>query len=67
MSKNDSDKPKLRLSGQDGNAFMLLGLARRAARKAGWDDARWGAVQKQAMAGDYDHLMITLMEHFDVT
>src|SRR5882724_635534 len=29
-------KPKLKLVGQDGNAFAILGLARRAAQTAGW-------------------------------
>jgi hypothetical protein len=60
------DKPRLKLTGQDGNAFALLGLARRAARKAGWTTERWTEVQKAAMGGDYDHLLGVLMEHFDV-
>jgi hypothetical protein len=60
------NKPLLKLIGRDGNAFALLGLARNAARKAGWTAARWDAIQKAAMGGDYDHLLGVLMEHFDV-
>jgi hypothetical protein len=64
--KTTTDKPRLKLSGQNGNAFMLLGLAHKAAKKAGWDTERWNAVKREAMGGDYDHLLATLMEHFDV-
>ena len=66
-TSDDTDKPRLRLSGEDGNAFMVLGLAHRAAKKAGWPDERWQAVRKDAMAGDYDHLLATITGHFDVT
>lgn len=62
----DAAKPPLKLVGTDGNAFAVLGEARRAARKAGWSDERWASVRDEAMAGDYDHLLRTLMEHFDV-
>lgn len=31
-----NEKPKLELIGKDGNAFSILGLAGRAAKKAGW-------------------------------
>lgn len=64
---DDDEPPRLRLSGENGNAFMVLGLAHRAAKKAGWPDERWQAVRKDAMAGDYDHLLATIAEHFDVT
>lgn len=60
------DKPKLLLVGADGNAFMLLGLAKRAARRAGWSEEHWAAVASEAKASDYDHLVQVLMEHFDV-
>ena len=61
-----SDKPMLKLLGTDGNAFMLLGLAHRAAKKAGWTAERWAAVRDEAMAGGYNHLLQVLMAHFDV-
>jgi len=61
-----TEKPSLSLTGRDGNAAALLTAAARAARKAGWNDERWEAVKKEAKAGNYDHLLGVLMEHFDV-
>jgi hypothetical protein len=61
------EKPELRLVGQDGNAFMVLGLAQRAARKAGWPKEQIDAFLKEAMKGDYDNLLRVCMEHFDVS
>jgi hypothetical protein len=63
---NLPDKPTLKLTGGDGNAFALLAAARKAARKAGWTAERTDAVLAEAKRGDYDHLLSTLMEHFDV-
>jgi hypothetical protein len=60
------DKPKLKLVGADGNAFMVLGLAKRAARKAEWTQERIDQFMKEATAGNYDHLLQVTMEHFDV-
>jgi len=59
-------KPYLKLVGQDGNAFTILGLALRAAKAAGWTEAQRDAYTKAAMAGDYDHLLTVTQEHFDV-
>lgn len=57
------NKPELVLVGTDGNAFALLGKARRVAIE---NDMDWEKIQKEAMAGDYDHLLATLMKYFDV-
>jgi len=59
------DRPKLRMVGEDGNAFAILGRAHRAARKAGMPDDQWKAIQAEATAGDYDNLLATMMKHFD--
>lgn len=59
----EKKKPVLKLVGQDGNAFMILGLARRVAVKNKMD---WEAIQKEAMSGDYDHLLQTMCKYFDV-
>ena len=60
-------KLKLDLTGEDGNAFVLLGKARRAARKAGWSKTQIEWLTDQATKGDYDHLLQELMKRFDVT
>ncbi len=60
------DKPKLKLVGTDGNAYAVLGAAQSAARKAGWDKGRIEALLKEAMSGDYNHLLATVQQHFNV-
>jgi hypothetical protein len=59
-------KPKVKLVGQDGNAFMVIGLCQRAARKAGWTDEQWKTVRRKMMSGDYNNLLATAVEHFEV-
>ena len=56
-------KPTLKLVGEDGNAFAILGLARRVARDNKMD---WEKIKTEAMSGDYDHLLQTMMKYFDV-
>ena len=62
----DENKPELKLIGEDGNVFFILGKAVRAARQAGWDEERVEKFKKEAMSGDYDHVLQLCMEHFDV-
>jgi len=62
----DEPKPELRLVGEDGNAFAILGAAQRAARKAGWPKEKVEEMMNKAKSGDYDHLLQTMMEYFDV-
>ena len=59
-------KPVVKLIGQDGNAFMILGLCQRAARKAGWSKEQIDAAINEMRAGDYNHLLATAMDRFDV-
>jgi hypothetical protein len=67
MSDNeDRIKPTLRLVGEDGNAFMILGRAQRAALKAGWSRCDIAAFMEKARGGDYDHLLQVVMDHFNV-
>ena len=58
-------KPKVKLVGTEGNAFVILGKVKAALRKAGQvEEAE--AFLKEAMSGDYDHLLATAMEYVDV-
>lgn len=61
-----SNKPKVQLIGEDGNAFMILGACRKAARKAGWNPEQIADFDKKAKAGDYDTLLRVVQEHFEV-
>jgi len=63
--KMNKPKPKLKLVGEDGNAFAIIGRARNAARKAGWSKEQIEKMQNQATSGDYNNLLQTMMEFFD--
>ncbi len=56
-------KPKLKLVGENGNAFAILGQAMKVAKK---NDMDWNKIQKEATSGDYNHLLQTMMKYFDV-
>lgn len=59
-------KPELELIGSDGNAFMVIGKAIGVARRAGWSPEEIEKFRIEAMKGDYDHLLQTCMNYFDV-
>ena len=50
-----------KLAGQNGNAFVLMGVFSGAARKAKWAKADIDKVLEEAMSGDYDHLLKSLI------
>lgn len=58
-----SKKPELRLTGIDGNAMAILAAARRVALANNMD---WRLIHREAISGDYDHLLQTMMKHFEV-
>jgi len=60
------DKPQVRLIGENGNAFAVLGACIRAARKAHWTEEEIKGFSDKAMAGDYDHLLGVVQEYFEV-
>ena len=57
---------QVNLVGQDGNAFMVMGLAQKAAKKAGLDKEQIDEYLEEAMSGDYNHLLQVTMKYFDV-
>ena len=54
------------LVGQNGNAFNILGICLRAMRRAGLSKEEQDAFQAEATSGNYDHLLATCMEWFEV-
>lgn len=56
----------VKLTGVDGNAFMLIGACAKAARKNGLTKERIDEFTDEAMSGDYNHLLRTCMSYFDV-
>lgn len=57
----------VQLTGQDGNAFAVLGRVSAAMRRAGVEDADIKAFVNDATQGDYDHLLQTAMRYVEVT
>ncbi len=48
---------KVKLVGEDGNAFAIMGRVTQAMRRAGLSKEDIAAYQQAAMAGDYDNLL----------
>ena len=55
---------KLKLVGEDGNAFFIMGRARQALRRNGRADLI-EQFTKDCTSGDYNHLLATCMRYFD--
>ncbi len=53
------------MTGLNGNAFSLLGNFAKYAEKAGWTKEEIDEVREDAKSGDYNHLLVTLMEFED--
>ena len=56
---------KVKLVGNDGNAFAILGAVSRALKRGGHSDLA-AEFTKEAMSGDYDHLLQTAMDYVEV-
>ena len=62
-----SNKPKfpeieVQLTGNDGNAFAVLGTVQKALKRGGVEKEDIDAFMNEAMSGDYDHLLQTCMK-----
>ena len=62
----ENEKPKLKIVGTDSNAFSLLGKACEIARKKKWTQEEISKMRTEATSGDYNHLLATLCEYFEV-
>ena len=59
------DRPKIKLVGEDGNAFSILGRCQKAAQQAGWSKEELDRFMAAATSGGYDHLLCTVTDYFD--
>jgi hypothetical protein len=57
---------KVKLVGEDVNAFFILGTVRAALRAAGVSQEEIQAFVREATSGDYDHLLATVMAWVEV-
>lgn len=56
---------KVQLTGEDGNAFAVLGNVIREMRRAKVDQQEIDAFKTEATSGDYNHLLVTCMNWVD--
>lgn len=62
----EPQKPKVRLVGENGNAFVIMSRVSAALKKAGYSADQITEYKNQAMKGDYDHLLRVTMKWVDV-
>jgi|TARA_B110000495_G_C22759592_1_gene444809 hypothetical protein len=63
MKKVIEKTVNLDLVGVNGNAFMIMGVFQRQAKKEGWTQAEIDLVLTVAKSGDYNHLLATIENH----
>ena len=56
----------VQITGEDGNAFSILGKVRRALRAANIPAEEIKQFMNEAISGDYDHLLQTAMNYVNV-
>ncbi len=65
MCKYPNVHVKLDLAGPDGNAFNIMGEAVYQAREAWMTEAQCDEYYKEAMSGDYRHLLAVTKRYFN--
>ena len=58
---------EVELSGQDGNAFFIIGRVSKSLRRVGATPEQLKEFSDDAMSGDYDHVLQTCMKWVNVT
>jgi hypothetical protein len=69
MSSTEPKYPNVRvqLTGQDGNAYAIMGAVSTALRRHGVSAEEIAKYKEESMAGDYDNLLMTAMRWVDVS
>lgn len=65
-SIHDLTRPTVKLTDANGNAFTILGMTQKAMKDAGWPGSSIKEFLNEAMAGNYNHLLRTVMKYCDV-
>ena len=66
MKKVIEKTVNLELVGVNGNAFMIMGVFQRQAKREGWKQTEIDAVLTEAKSNDYNHLLATISNHCEV-
>ena len=69
---NENEGPKypdidVQLTGNDGNAYAIMGAVGQALRRAGVSKEEIDQYSKESMSGDYDNLLRTAMKWVNVS
>ena len=64
--KGPLTKPTVKLVGQNGNAFSIMGRVKQSLRRAGADIEYIDKYLNEATSGDYDDLLLVSMEYANV-
>ena len=63
MKKVIEKTVNLDLVGVNGNAFMIMGIFRKQAKKEGWTPEEIEQVMVKAKSSDYNYLLATIENH----
>ena len=64
--KAPPSKPTVKLIGQDGNSFAIMGNVKQALKRAGADKEYIDEYLKEATSGDYNHLLTVSMKYVNI-
>ena len=60
------EKPTVKLVGEDGNAFAIIGRVSAALQEAGYKEEYIEEYQKESESGDYNNLIMTATKYVNV-
>lgn len=63
LAPNGRVKPLLKMVGEDGNAFSIIGRARQVMRRSRWTDEEIQKFTDDVSSGDYNHLLARTMDY----
>lgn len=66
MSETKYPDITVNIIGQNGNAFCILGICKRAMERATLPQTEIDAFMAEATSGDYNHLLATVVSWFEV-
>jgi len=64
--KGPQPKPTVKLIGEDGNAFSIMGRVKKALMLVGADKEYVDKYLNEAISGDYDRLLVVSMEYVNL-
>jgi len=59
-------KPTVKLTGEDGNAFAIMGTVTKALRKAGFPKEHVDEYMEESTSGDYNNLLIVAHKYANI-